>query len=276
MAKNIASPRMETSSMRGDANPYSFGAFQRFFSENFSLIVIVILFFIGGFFFGSVWTEKNFYKSGSAPGIGGGTGGTQQAGTAPAAQGGRDLSIPGLVAKAEALGLDANEVESCINSGETAQAVTDDMAGGSSAGVSGTPGTFLVLDGVVVENIPGALPYAQVKPMIDAALETDQPVEMAEYANLPEVTSDDHIRGNANARLVLVEYSDFECPFCQQFHPTMTQIMSEYGDQVAWVYRHFPLSFHPSAQKAGEAAECVAKLADNETFWEYADALFSN
>lgn len=72
--------------------------------------------------------------------------------------------------------------------------------------------------------------------------------------------------------LVITEYSDFECPFCQRFYnDAYQQIRSEYGDQVEIVYKHFPLSIHANAQKAAEASECAR---DQGMFWEYHDRLF--
>lgn len=87
------------------------------------------------------------------------------------------------------------------------------------------------------------------------------------------INSDDHVRGNANAKVTIVEYSDFECPFCGSAFPTVEQVLAEYGDDVRLVYRHFPLSFHAQAQKAGEASECAA---DQDKFWEFHDTIFQN
>lgn len=91
---------------------------------------------------------------------------------------------------------------------------------------------------------------------------------------MPEISESDHIRGAENAKIYLVEYSDYECPFCQRFHPTMEKIMEKYGDQVAWVFRHYPLSFHPNAQSAAEAAECIASQDGNDAFWKFTDEIF--
>jgi len=92
-----------------------------------------------------------------------------------------------------------------------------------------------------------------------------------------QVDGTDHIRGNPNAQIVLVEYSDFECPFCKSFHETLQRIMDEYGasGNVAWVYRHYPIEqLHPNAPKIAEASECVAELGGNTAFWKFADLVF--
>ena len=90
------------------------------------------------------------------------------------------------------------------------------------------------------------------------------------------VTPVDHILGNPNAEVIIVEYSDTECPFCKSFHSTMQRVMGEYGDsgKVAWVYRHFPLPFHSKAPKEAEATECANKLGGNVKFWEYTNKIF--
>lgn len=92
-----------------------------------------------------------------------------------------------------------------------------------------------------------------------------------------QVDSTDHIRGNPNAQIVFVEYSDFDCPFCQDFHKTMQRIMDEYGSsgKIAWVYRHFPLGqLHPNAPKIAEASECVTEQGGDPAFWKFADMVF--
>ncbi len=85
----------------------------------------------------------------------------------------------------------------------------------------------------------------------------------------------DHIYGNPDAEVSLIEYSDFECPFCKRFHVTAKEVVDSYGGRVNWVYRHFPLAFHnPGAQKQAEASECANALGGNEAFWRYADKIY--
>lgn len=88
-----------------------------------------------------------------------------------------------------------------------------------------------------------------------------------------DVDSFRNVRGAEDPDLYLVEYSDFECPFCARHHPTMQAAMDKFDGQVAWVYKHFPLSFHPEAVPAGIAAECAGEQG---SFWEYGDELFAN
>ncbi|MCI0619709.1 DsbA family protein [Candidatus Wolfebacteria bacterium] len=86
----------------------------------------------------------------------------------------------------------------------------------------------------------------------------------------------DHIRGNPDASIVIVEFSDLECPFCAQIHPTLDRIVKENND-VKWIFRHFPLStIHSRALSAAVASECIAKLSGNEAFWSFTDAAFLN
>ncbi len=95
-------------------------------------------------------------------------------------------------------------------------------------------------------------------------------------ANAKPVTSADHMRGNASAKLTIIEYSDTECPFCKVFHDTMKQVTASYGGQVAWVYRHFPIAqLHSKAPKEAEATECVAELGGEQAFWSYLDSIFA-
>ncbi|MAG28910.1 hypothetical protein CL632_02070 [bacterium] len=94
---------------------------------------------------------------------------------------------------------------------------------------------------------------------------------------LAPVTDDDWVRGNRNAKISLVEFSDYECPFCSRFHQTAQQVIDEYPDDVNWVYRHFPLtSIHPTAVARAEAAECAGSIGGNDAFWDYTDGLFEN
>lgn len=86
----------------------------------------------------------------------------------------------------------------------------------------------------------------------------------------------DHIKGAKNAKVTLIEYSDFECPFCKRHFETMNQILKDYPNDVRLVFRHFPLTnLHQNAQKEAEASECAAELGGNDAFWKMHDKIFT-
>ena len=80
-------------------------------------------------------------------------------------------------------------------------------------------------------------------------------------------------RGPSGAPVEIVEFSDFQCPYCLRSHPTVTQVLNTYGDRVHFVYRHYPLPGHPAARPAAEASACAA---DQGKFWEFHDRLFAD
>ena len=86
-------------------------------------------------------------------------------------------------------------------------------------------------------------------------------------------TDDQPARGNPNASVTIVEFTDFQCPSCAQQHPVLERIMKEFSDRVRLVVRDFPLSQHANAPKAAEAAEAAR---EQDKYWEYITLLFNN
>jgi len=128
--------------------------------------------------------------------------------------------------------------------------------------------------------IAGAVIYGGGKaPTAGTANQPQQQVaqQTGDLEKMTPISSSDHIRGNPDALVKIVEYSDTECPFCKRFHTTMKEVMDEYGKdgKVAWVYRHFPLDqLHSKARKEAVALECANEQGGNDKFWSYADRLY--
>lgn len=98
---------------------------------------------------------------------------------------------------------------------------------------------------------------------------------VGEAVSVDPLRDNDHVRGDKGARVLLIEYSDLECPFCKRFHPTAQQVVDEYKGQVAWVYRHFPLDqIHSKADKEAEAVECARELGGEDSFWVLTDKIY--
>lgn len=143
-------------------------------------------------------------------------------------------------------------------------------------------------------NVPTAIVIAGAIIAI-AVIWTKSPTPSSQYANkaaasdsfeqnLKVVTGKDHILGNPNAKIRIIEYSDPSCPFCKVFHNTMRQVMTTYGPSgnLAWIYRHYPLDkpkadgriLHPNAGHEAQAQECAADLAGNDGFWKFTNRLY--
>ncbi|MGA8260795.1 MAG: DsbA family protein [Arenicellales bacterium] len=102
----------------------------------------------------------------------------------------------------------------------------------------------------------------------------EEAAKLAEHVR-PVSVKRDHIYGNPDAKISLISYSDFECPFCKRFYPTSKELVDKSHGEVNLVYRHFPLPMHePSAREEAEASECATELGGNDAFWAYADAIF--
>lgn len=94
--------------------------------------------------------------------------------------------------------------------------------------------------------------------------------------NAPPPSKADHVYGSPDAPIVLIEYSDFECPYCKRFHDSVKQLVDGSNGRVSWIYRHFPLDGHnPGAEQEAQASECAAELGGNDAFWRFTDAIFT-
>lgn len=164
-----------------------------------------------------------------------------------------------MVAYAKELKLDTNKFKKCVATGKKS-AVDADTASGAQSGVTGTPAFFI--NGRL---IAGAYPFSEFKKIIDEELAGGQNKPTEARANVE--IGGAPTKGKAGSPITLIEYSDFQCPFCAKAEPTVQQVLSEYGDKVLFAYKHFPLTqIHPHAQAAAEASECAK---DQGKFWEF-------
>lgn len=151
----------------------------------------------------------------------------------------------------------------------------------------GTPFNLVVTPTQVIP-VSGAYPYEFFNLMIQTYNETgtisQEVLDQFEITPFEEGIRDqfaafdaatDNYKGSENPEIAIIEYSDFECPFCSRVHGTLDQIAEE-NDNVAWAYRHLPLGFHPQALPAAIASECVAREEGNDAFWVFADNLFAD
>lgn len=108
--------------------------------------------------------------------------------------------------------------------------------------------------------------------------EEDEKKALEESFNNPlqaEIRSDESFRGNPNAPITLVEYSDFECPFCSRGFATVQELLKKYEGKIRFVYKHLPLSFHPQAMPASQYYEAI-RLQSPEKAWQFHDAIYKD
>jgi protein-disulfide isomerase len=200
---------------------------------------------------------------------------------------------------AKQLGLDVAKFQAAFDNPKYDQVIKDDMALGAKLGVRGTPHFF-----VNGERVSGAQPIdkfetivkaqlEEAKKMVAAGVAKDQiyakmvsekykaeaaqqqkPAEPASVVNMVPVRPNDPMKGNTKDYLVtIVEFSDFQCPFCTRVNPTIDEIMKNYGDKVRIVFKQNALAFH---KEAGPAAEASLAAHEQGKFWEMHDMLFAN
>jgi protein-disulfide isomerase len=202
-----------------------------------------------------------------------------------------------LAGVAEQIGADMTAYQECLNEGEAASQVETSIAAGSTLGFNGTP-SFRFTSALNEEDytLVGAHPAGTFSEWLDALLAGEEPPqderaeseppELPFWANTDGLVPDpdrpgytlagDQYKGDPEAKLVVIEFSDFQCPSCARHaletQPTIDRTFIQTGE-ILWVFKHFPLQIHPQAAVAAAAAECAT---DQGAFWEMKQSLYEN
>ena len=235
----------------------------------FLIIVILVVSFVAG----SLWQKVKTLEKGTTASDTGTVAGTQEE---------NKLSVENLKKYAQDLKLDTKKFDKCLDESEKKTEVEKQVNEGSSEGISGTPG--FLLNGRLIS---GALPFEMFKTLIDFELKTgfsntttypEEVQQLVEQGRINtkkvEVKTEGYpVKGAPNGKILLVEYSDFECPYCARVIPTVEQILEAYPNEIKLVFKQYPLPIHADAQKAAEASLCAQAQGK---FWEYHDKLFES
>lgn len=192
---------------------------------------------------------------------------------------GQQPAEPDLAAQAKQIakkiGLDEAKFNQCVDSGKFSQKIAEQQKEGTDAGIQATPSNVIYdqeTDTAIL--VEGALPYEQLKQAYeDFKAGKNQDSARKITVKKPDAATENW-RGNADARYVWIEYSDLQCPFCKREHPDLLKLTGEYKDEMAYNFRHFPLSFHQYAQKLAESAECARDQKGLDAFWQMVDQVF--
>jgi protein-disulfide isomerase len=185
----------------------------------------------------------------------------------------RRLKPDNLLDYARQLNLDVERFQNRLQTGYYRPAIEKDVAFAQSLGVEGTP-TFFIKN----QKLVGAQSQERLKAAIAAALmnpkgTTFDPAAQAR-AELKELDlSHSPVRGNQQAPVTIIEFSDMQCPFCAAVVPTLRQLTEQYPDQIKWVFKNFPLSFHKDSPLAHRA---TLAAGEQGKFWEMHDLIFAD
>lgn len=242
--------------------------------SNILILFLVVVSFFAGYLFFKV---KNL---------------EQQASTTTAVQQNTDqtaspLSINNLKKYAKDIKLDTNKFNKCLDQSQKKTIVDNDIKLGTSVGVQGTPGFFI--NG---RFLGGAFPFEFFKEIVDKEIAGQGSAKCADYSQDLQKYCDETgnksfnpipktidigqspSTGAANGKVVIIEFSDFQCPYCIRAYPTVRKVLQTYSNDVKFYYIQLPLvSIHPFAEKAAEASLCAQ---DQGKFWQYHDLLFTS
>lgn len=234
--------------------------------SNYYTPVLIALLIVAAFYIGRLSAQVEGLKNGTQ-------GAAVVAPTAdPNAAPERKLDVASLKSRAKKLGLDTSKFDQCLDGGSMTARVAAEQKEGAALGVSGTPSFFI--NGVM---LVGAQPQSSFEAVIDAELKDGTgdkaALALGETGKREKLSlTPSYVSGEKNAKIKIVEFTDFECPFCERAFPTITAIMQKYAGKISLEYKSFPLSFHPNANKAAEAALCAGEQGK---FWEMHDDMFT-
>lgn len=243
--------------------------------EKFGPVMVVAIVAMA-FVLGSMWTKIKYLESGSGAGV-----------RPPGAAAGQGTSKYKSLSDAwkdyaKQVGIDGGKLVACVDKDQKKAIVDADTAEGAGLGINGTPGFF-----VNGKFVAGAFPYEVFKELIDKELAGQGSSDPKDYSAaiqgyvaqgaislVAKPVAADKAPTKGEGSVTVVEFSDFQCPYCARVYPTVTQLLKDYEGKIVLAYKHFPLAqIHPNAQKAAEASECAREQGK---FWEFHDKLFEN
>jgi protein-disulfide isomerase len=162
----------------------------------------------------------------------------------------------------------SDNILSCLENRTMKDRVLNQKKEGSEKGAEGTPYNIVYFTNGESFAVPGAIPEDKWIEVIDSELKKTSGASK-DIASLYADAYPFGLREGVSPQVVIMEYSDIDCPFCKRLHPILKNVVDHYKGKVVWVYRHNPLEKHPDAQIKAEAVECIGKADGPDAFWSY-------